>query len=316
MGRVSDTFDLLVLGDANPDLVLRGGDIVPAFGQAERLVEEATLTIGGSGAITACAAVRLGLRVAICGVVGDDLFGRFIRERLDHAGVDTQGLAVDASRPTGISVVLSGGEDRAILTSLGTIGDLRAELVDPELLEGARHVHVSSYFLQPGLARDLPEILGRVRAAGGSTSVDPNWDPSGGWDGGLLDLLRSIDVLLPNAIEATRLARTSDLDAAVLSLGRNGDVVVTKDGSNGAVAAVAGELVRVEAPDVRPIDTTGAGDAFDAGLIAGLLAGRELEAAMRMANVVGALSTQAVGGAEAQPTMDEVVAILGEESAA
>jgi sugar/nucleoside kinase (ribokinase family) len=212
--------------------------------------------------------------------------------------------------------VLSGGEDRAILTSLGTIGDLRAELVDPELLEGARHVHVSSYFLQPGLARDLPEILGRVRAAGGSTSVDPNWDPSGGWDGGLLDLLRSIDVLLPNAIEATRLARTSDLDAAVLSLGRNGDVVVTKDGSNGAVAAVAGELVRVEAPDVRPIDTTGAGDAFDAGLIAGLLAGRELEAAMRMANVVGALSTQAVGGAEAQPTMDEVVAILGEESAA
>jgi sugar/nucleoside kinase (ribokinase family) len=313
---VSDTFDLLVLGDANPDLVLRGGDIVPAFGQAERLVEEATLTIGGSGAITACAAVRLGLRVAICGVVGDDLFGRFIRERLDHAGVDTQGLAVDASRPTGISVVLSGGEDRAILTSLGTIGDLRAELVDPELLEGARHVHVSSYFLQPGLARDLPEILGRVRAAGGSTSVDPNWDPSGGWDGGLLDLLRSIDVLLPNAIEATRLARTSDLDAAVLSLGRNGDVVVTKDGSNGAVAAVAGELVRVEAPDVRPIDTTGAGDAFDAGLIAGLLAGRELEAAMRMANVVGALSTQAVGGAEAQPTMDEVVAILGEESAA
>jgi sugar/nucleoside kinase (ribokinase family) len=313
---VSDTFDLLVLGDANPDLVLRGGDIVPAFGQAERLVEEATLTLGGSGAITACAAVRLGLRVAICGVVGDDLFGRFIRERLDHAGVDTQGLAVDASRPTGISVVLSGGEDRAILTSLGTIGDLRAELVDPELLEGARHVHVSSYFLQPGLARDLPEILGRVRAAGGSTSVDPNWDPSGGWDGGLLDLLRSIDVLLPNAIEATRLARTSDLDAAVLSLGRNGDVVVTKDGSNGAVAAVAGELVRVEAPDVRPIDTTGAGDAFDAGLIAGLLAGRELEAAMRMANVVGALSTQAVGGAEAQPTMDEVVAILGEESAA
>jgi sugar/nucleoside kinase (ribokinase family) len=296
--------------------VLRGGDIVPAFGQAERLVEEATLAVGGSGAITACAAVRLGLRVAICGVVGADLFGRFIRERLDDAGVDTRGLAVDASRPTGISVVLSGGEDRAILTSLGTIGDLRAELVDPELLESARHVHVSSYFLQPGLARDLPEILGRVRAAGGSTSVDPNWDPSGGWDGGLLDLLRSIDVLLPNAIEATRLARTSDLDAAVLSLGRNGDVVVTKDGANGAVAAVAGELVRVEAPEVRPVDTTGAGDAFDAGLIAGLLAGRELEAAMRMANVVGALSTQAAGGAEAQPTMDEVMAILGEESAA
>jgi sugar/nucleoside kinase (ribokinase family) len=313
---VSDAFDLVVLGDANPDLVLRGGEVVPAFGQAERLVDEATLTVGGSGAITACAAVRLGLRVALCGVVGDDLFGRFMRERLDDAGVDTRGLAADPSRPTGVSVVLTTGEDRAILTSVGTIGDLRAELLDPDLVETARHVHVSSYFLQPGLAPDLPALLARVRAAGGSTSVDPNWDPSGAWDGGLLDLLRSMDVLLPNAIEATRLARTSDLDAAVLSLGRNGDVVVAKDGANGAVAAVAGELVRVPAPDVRPVDTTGAGDAFDAGLIAGLLDGRDLEAAMRMANVVGALSTQAAGGVETQPTMAEVLAILGEETAA
>ena len=74
--------DLLVLGDANPDLVLHGGDVVPAFGQAEHLVDDARLTIGGSGAILACGAARLGLRAAIAAVVGDDLFGRFVRDGL------------------------------------------------------------------------------------------------------------------------------------------------------------------------------------------------------------------------------------------
>jgi len=313
---VTDPFDLVVLGDVNPDLILRGGDVVPAFGQAERLVDEATLTVGGSGAITACAAARLGLRVAICGVVGDDLFGRAMLEQLAARGVDVAGVAVDAHRPTGVTVVLSAGDDRAILTSPGTIGDLRRELLDDELLTSARHVHVASYFLQRGLVADLPDLFAAVRAAGASTSVDPNWDPSETWDGGLLDLLRVTDVFLPNAMEATRLARTSDLETAARALADKGDVVVVKNGPHGALAAVGGDLTRAAAPDLRPVDTTGAGDAFDAGLIAGLLGGRDLAGALRIANVAGALTTQTPGGVDGLPTMDEVLAILGEESAA
>ena len=313
---MTDPFDLVVLGDVNPDLILRGGDVVPAFGQAERLVDEATLTVGGSGAITACAAARLGLRVAICGVVGDDLFGRAMLEQLAARGVDVAGVAVDAHRPTGVTVVLSAGDDRAILTSPGTIGDLRRELLDDELLTSARHVHVASYFLQRGLVADLPDLFAAVRAAGASTSVDPNWDPSETWDGGLLDLLRVTDMFLPNAMEATRLARTSDLETAARALADKGDVVVVKDGPHGALAAVGGDLTRAAAPDLRPVDTTGAGDAFDAGLIAGLLGGRDLAGALRIANVAGALTTQTPGGVDGLPTMDEVLAILGEESAA
>ncbi|MGZ4149731.1 MAG: carbohydrate kinase family protein, partial [Actinomycetota bacterium] len=211
-------FDLLVLGDANPDLVLRGDELMPAFGQAERLVEDATLTVGGSGAIAACAAARLGLRVAFCGVVGDDLFGRFMREQLDARGVDTRGLAVDPFRPTGLTVVFSRPEDRAMLTRTGTVADLRAELVDRALLAGARHVHVSSYFLQTGLVPDLAQLFDEVRAGGATTSVDPNWDPSGAWDHGLLTLLERTDVFLPNRIEATRIARTSDVETAGVQL--------------------------------------------------------------------------------------------------
>ncbi len=124
-------FDVLVLGDANPDLVLRGGDVRPAFGQAERLVDEAKLTIGGSGAIFACGAVRLGLSVGFVGVVGDDVFGRFMRDELDARGVEPPGWSSTRDHPTGLTVVLSEPEDRAMLTALGPIGELSAASIDP-----------------------------------------------------------------------------------------------------------------------------------------------------------------------------------------
>lgn len=173
------------------------------------------LTIGGSDAIVACGAARLGLRVAFAGVVGNDLFGSYMREELAARGVDIGGMVTDPHRPTGLTVVMSTPEDRAILTSPGTIGDLRASMIDPAHLRAARHVHVSSYFLQTGLQPDLPGLLEDARASGASTSLDPNWDPSGEWDGGLFDLLPAIDVLLPNEMEATSLGHSSDLDAAI-----------------------------------------------------------------------------------------------------
>jgi sugar/nucleoside kinase (ribokinase family) len=306
---VSDTFDLLVLGDANPDLVLTG-EVDPSFGQAERLVDAARLTIGGSGAIVATGASRLGLRVELCGVVGDDPFGRFLRDELERHDVDVGGLVVDPDRPTGVSVVLARPNDRAILTHAGTIADLRTDLIDPARLELARHVHVSSFFLQRSLAPDLSALFGRVRAGGATTSVDPNWDPSGQWDGGLRDLLGHTDAFLPNATEASRIAGVDELDDAVLALAERAGVVVAKDGADGALAAHGERLVRAAAPTIDALDTTGAGDAFDAGYLASMLAGDPLERSLAIANACGALSTRAVGGVDAQPTMDEVLTLL------
>jgi sugar/nucleoside kinase (ribokinase family) len=312
---VSEPVDLLVLGDANPDLVLTG-DVDPAFGQAERLVDEAHLTVGGSGAIVATGAARLGLHVGFCGVVGDDTFGRFLRDELDRRGVDVGGLLLDAARPTGVTVVLARPTDRAILTHAGTIDDLRTDLIDPARLARARHVHVSSYFLQQSLAPELPALFERVRAGGATTSVDPNWDPSGRWDGGLRDLLGHIDVFLPNATEATRIAGIDELDDAVLALAERAGVVVAKAGAGGALAAHAERLVRAAAPAIEALDTTGAGDAFDAGYLTSMLAGDPLERSLAIANACGALSTRALGGVDAQPTMDEVLGYLGEGDAA
>jgi sugar/nucleoside kinase (ribokinase family) len=311
-----DDFDLLVLGDANPDLVMRGGEVEPAFGQAERIVEQAQLSVGGSGAIFACGAARLGLSVAFAGVVGDDLFGSFMRSELADHGVDTRGLVVDPDRPTGVTVVLSTVDDRAMLTAPGTIGDLRRELIDPELLSAARHVHVSAYFLQGGLAPDLPGLLSEVHEAGASTSLDPNWDPTGEWDGGLMDLLSSVDVFLPNAMEAMRLARISDLDEALARLRMRAPLTVVKSGADGAMAATTGEVIHIPGIPVRVVDTTGAGDSFDAGFLAGYLAGEPLERSLALGNACGAMSSRVTGGTEGQPTMAEALEAIERGTAA
>jgi sugar/nucleoside kinase (ribokinase family) len=308
-------FDLVVLGDVNPDVVVQGDDLVPAFGQAEHIVDSIRLTVGGSGAILACGAARLGLRVALVGVVGDDMFGRFMREQLIAKGVDVSGLRIDPELPTGATVVLSQPGDRAMLTATGTISSLGPEaLVLPAVL-GARHIHVSSYFLQLGLAPHLPDLFAQARDRGVSTSIDPNWDPSGVWDTDLRPLLGLVDVFLPNAMEATRLTGTSDLDRALEILGGLASTVVIKVGADGAIATAAGATVRVGAIEETVVDTTGAGDSFDAGFLAGFLGGESLEKSLALGNACGALSTRVAGGTDAQPTMDEALAAIERGSA-
>lgn len=300
--------DVLVLGDCNPDLVLRGGDVEPAFGQVERLVEQAELLIGGSGAIFACGAARLGLRTAIAAVIGDDLFGRFMLDALAERDVDTSAIVVDPDARTGLTVVLAKPGDRAMLTFPGAIANLQPGMVDLDLLRSARHVHVSSFFLQTALAGSLPALLAAVRESGASTSIDPNWDPSGEWDGGLLAALEVCDVFLPNAAEAARISGEEDPMGAARALAPPGGTVVVKDGAAGAVARQGENVVRVGSlPGVSVVDGTGAGDSFDAGIVAGLLEGWELERTLRFGCVCGALSTRAFGGTAAQATHQEAL---------
>ncbi len=301
--------DLLVLGDANPDLVLRG-DVEPAFGQAEKLVDEASLVVGGSGAIAACGAARLGLRVAFVGVVGDDEFGRFMLGELAARGIDTRGCVVDPTRPTGVSVILSRGEDRAILTAPGTVGDLRGELVDRDLLRSSRHVHVSSYFLQRSLRPDLPELFREAHAAGATTSIDPNWDPAGRWDGGLLELLGQTDCFFPNSLEARAISGIDDVDVAAGVLAEHGGIVAVKFGQGGGLVMAGQEVARSESIPAEVVDTTGAGDSFDAGFLAGRLNGWPLPRCLRLAVACGSLSTRAAGGTGGQPTMEEALSAL------
>jgi sugar/nucleoside kinase (ribokinase family) len=305
--------DLFVLGDINPDLVLTGEDLTPAFGQVEQLLDSAALTIGGSGAIMACGAARLGLRTAIAGVVGDDLFGRFMTESLTARGVDVSGVVVVPGAATGLTVILTRPEDRAILTFPGTAAALTAALVPGDLLRRARHVHAASFFLQTALAPDLGPIFDEVHASGGTTSLDPNWDPQEAWESGLAEALEATDVFLPNAEEAQRIARLADPVSAAGALARAAGLVAVKLGAEGALAAATdAKVIRVSPRfDIVPVDTVGAGDSFDAGLLAGVLRGESIERALVLGCACGALSTRAAGGTAAQPTLADALVAIG-----
>jgi sugar/nucleoside kinase (ribokinase family) len=306
---VAERFDLLVLGDANPDLIL-GVNAAPTFGQVETIVEDAALVLGGSGAIMACGAARLGLRVAFAGVIGDDLFGAFVRRSIEDEGIDTRALRVDGNRPTGLSVILARPDDRAILTSTGTIADLRGSSIDIDLVNSARHVHVSSYFMQRPLQQDLPALFDAAHTRGATTSIDPNWDPDERWDSGLIELLDRTDVFFPNAAEARLIAGIDDVETAAKALAERATVVAVKMGTDGGLAVDADTVVRSDSVPSVVVDTIGAGDSFDAGFLAGRLLGWPLERCLRLAVACGSISTRAAGGTAAQPTLDQVIGAM------
>jgi sugar/nucleoside kinase (ribokinase family) len=295
--------DLVVIGDCNPDVLVLGADVTPAFGQQEKLVQSMSLVIGGSASITAVAAARLGLSVALVAAVGADPAGELMLDQLAREGVDVAAVVVRGEAPTGMTVALSQGRDRAILTALGAMASLAAADIPAALLARARHVHASSYFLlEESLGPGLADVLSAARKAGATTSLDTNWDPSGRWgDDRLSAAMAQTDVLLPNEAEALRLSGQPDLATAARALGAAGPRLVVKLGELGALCADGPDRWRVSLPPVVPVDATGAGDCFNAGLIAGLLDGLALPQAVALGCAVGALSTRAPGGTASCP---------------
>lgn len=310
--------DLLVLAELNPDVLVAAGDTDVRFGQVEQLVDLATITLGSSGAITACAAAAQGLRVAVCAVIGDDPIGEWTADQLRGHGVDIAGVVRRPGRSTGLSVVLTRSDgDRAILTFSGTMPELTAADIDGDRLRSARHVHASSFFLQRGLQAGLAGLFLAARSGGATTSLDTGWAPAGDW-AAAGPALRNVDYLLPNAAECAHLAGALGTPGAPATAGRGstedgrqdetaalraaealrrlGPDVAVKLGADGAVAATADGPVRVRGRAVVPVDTTGAGDSFNAGFIAGLLDGATAADALRRAVASGAIAVTGWGG--------------------
>lgn len=317
----ADPIDVLVVGEINPDIVVSDPQPAPVFGEVERFVESIAMTVGSSSAIFACGAARLGLRVAFFGVVGTDPFGRFMLDALRERDVDVSACLVDASLPTGASVILSSGADRAILTGRGSIGSMNVDLVPEALVRRARHIHSGHFYLQATSRARLPGFFARARALGITTSFDTNWDPAERWDG-VDPMLPACDLFFPNAAEARRLSGIDDVEEAARALARtghagrpdsdSGPIVAVKLGTAGALACRAdGSLVRVPAFPVNAVDTTGAGDSFNAGFLAAWLRGADLPECLRWGAAAGALSTLRLGGVDGQPTLAEVRALVG-----
>lgn len=300
-------FDVLIAGELNVDLILRG-DVVPEFGQVEKLVDDLLLCAGSSAGIFAASAAKMGLRVLFAGVVGDDLFGHFMIEALRRAGVDTPLVRVDPSVKTGVTVVFSRGDDRAILTYLGSIAAVSIDDLGSDWQGRARHLHVASPFLLTGLRPAIPEMMRAAKEAGMSVSLDTNWDPAQRW--ALEGFFEPLDVFLPNENELRAIAGQPDLEAAIAHVAARVPVLVVKRGAKGAFGVRGEERVDVPAYPVNVVDSTGAGDSFDGGFLAGWLRGESLRRCVELGAACGALAMTKPGGFNGQPTWDEAMAFV------
>ncbi len=299
-------FDLVVVGELNADLILNG-DVVPVFGQVEKIVDDAHLVIGSSAAIVACGAAKLGLRVAIVGKIGGDELGRFLVRELESRQINVESIVIDPHVKTGLSVILSRGNDRAILTYLGAISTLRYEEIALAVIERARHLHLCSYYLLDALRPNIPALFDFAHSRSLSTSLDTNFDPTGQWDGGIGETLERTDIFLPNETELVGITRQGNIQDALTQLAETVPTVAVKLGSRGGIAQRTAEFARNEILPVNVVDTVGAGDSFNAGFIYGHLQGWGLAQALRFACVCGSLSTRAAGGTSAQPSLEEAL---------
>jgi len=301
---------VLVAGELNVDLVLQGGRAFPAPGK-EVLVDDFVMTLGSASAICAMGLARLGTPVAFVSVVGADPWGAYCADTMKAAGIDVSRVVVDSTVKTGVTVSLtSAGRDRALVSYLGPIAALEGGAVADSAFAGFAHLHVSSYFLQEKLRPSCAALFARARAAGLSTSLDPGFDPSERWQGGLRDTLGEVDLFFPNEVELRGIAGTGDVRQGLARLENGRTRTVVKLGPRGAATLVDGDLLEVAAFPAQIVDTTGAGDSFDAGFLHAGLQARPLAECLRWGSACGSLSTRGSGGTGRQADRAEVERLL------
>ena len=297
-------YDVVVVGELNIDLVL--WNVPMPEDEKEKLAEDMRFAMGSSSAITAHNLAALGSKVAFIGKAGTDVFGDFMIEQLQQAGVDTSFVIRDPKLKTGATIVLANPPKKALLTYMGAMTELRLNDINRELLTQARHLHLGCFFLQTGIRQDVAKLFAEAKQMGLTTSMDTNWDPDEIWGDDLIDALDHTDIFLPNDDEALRIARVDSIDAAILELGQRVKILAVKRGSEGATVYTDKETHSDPGFSVTAVETTGAGDSFNAGFLHKYLQQASWHECLRHANACGAIAITAIGGTAAFQNQTEL----------
>ena len=292
------TFDVSVIGELNLDLILYG--LPPELVlEHEHLAKDLSITLGSSSAIFAHNLSSLGNKVGFSSCIGSDPFGEICVKRLGEGAVDLSRVRRLPGKTTGLTVILPQRKQRYILTYPGTMSEMSERDLDMAYVLSAKHLHVSSYFLQKGLRASLVDIFRKAKEAGLTTSLDTNDDPENRWSSEIQLVMKYTDILLPNEREACKLAQVDHLERAADVLSQKVPVLVIKRGSQGAIARASKEKFVSFPPVVDVADHVGAGDSFDAGFIHQFIRKAKIEDCLKFANVVGSLCVTRPGGTEA-----------------
>lgn len=306
--------DVTCVGIVVADVVGKPIDRLPERGRLA-LVDRMELHSGGCAANTGVALAKLGVDTAIAGKVGTDGFGDYLVNLFTAQGVDASGIVRDPDNATAATMVLVHADgERSFLHYPGANGMFRLEDIDFEQVRASKILHIAGALVMPGLdGKPTAELLRRGKAAGMITSFDTVWDARGRWLELVGPCLPYVDYLLPSFEEARMLAggRDDPADVAQFLLDQGARVVGLKLGERGSyIRSADGTELSVPALPVQAIDALGAGDAYVAGFLAGLVRGWDLERCARLANAVGACCVTALGATTGVRSFDETIAFL------
>ncbi|KRE49932.1 carbohydrate kinase family protein [Paenibacillus sp. Soil724D2] len=301
-------FDAVVIGDANIDLVVVGCNQIPLPGQ-EIFVEDMLMHVGGGAALFTISLAKLGLHVAFNGVLGDDGYGHYIREQFGRYGIDTSLILTSQTSRTGITIAINPEQDRSFITYAGSNAEMQVSELDLAQVASGRHVHVTGYRGR----RNHDEFVAmakKLKEMGVTLSCDVGWDDTGEWYSGVFELMRYVDVFLMNETEAHHYTGFEHIDDSLGYMSGFCKHVVVKLGPKGAVAMKDGLQSSCPGFSVKALDTTGAGDSFNAGYIYGFLTGLNVETCLLYGNVCGAMSVEAYGGSTGTPDQEGLEAFI------
>lgn len=302
---------VFILGELNVDLIVSADEITIEWNR-ERLVDRFDLVLGSSSAITACSLAGLGEKVYFVGVVGDDEFGHFCIRHLQEKGVNTQFVKTVPTLKTGATLSLSTQKDRALLTYMGAIPELTPNVLPEDLYTLARHIHFGSFYLQQKMQPHWKDVFSKAKEHGITTSFDTGWAPDNNWHSSVIsEIIPFTDLFIPSEDELLNIFSCQSIEESISKLPKGRGLVAVKRGSKGARFILPDEKVIDKRPfNVIPLDTTGAGDSFNAGLILSYLMKLDVIDSLEFASACGALATQRIGGASQVPTFEDVKAFI------
>jgi sugar/nucleoside kinase (ribokinase family) len=277
---------LVCAGEAFEDLIFVNLDRIPNLGE-EVKTDEFTATIGGGAVITAVQAARLGMRVGLISAIGDTAVERLRRERVTVTNLRR------THEPHAITAALSTSEDRAFVTFNGVNAKLEPRLAAAIAKVKGTHVHLCFY---PHDCSHWARIVSKLRQRGISTSWDFGWNEPLTADRGLTDLIDALDFVFVNELEARLYAGEPTLEGALQHWRERKAIVIVKQGENGSLWLAPGRDIHFPAPRVKVVDTTGAGDAFNAGFLYAWMRGKSPAQCLTLGNKIGAASTKRAGG--------------------
>ncbi len=305
-------YDLVSVGVVCADVMVRPVDEVPRRGTLG-LVPKLEMHLGGLAAVTASAFCQLGGKAAFLGRVGTDGFGDYLLSAMRHNGVDVSGVKrAETSRSSATVVLIDGAGERTFLHHVGANADTCEEDMDFDMIGKARVFHWGGPAIMPRLdGAPMGRVFERARALGVATSMDTCYDGKGVWLPLIEPSLPHLDIIFSSFEEACQYTgRDTPESIAAFYLDRGVKIAVIKLGAEGVYVRQGEQACRLPAHRVEVVDTTGAGDASCGGFLYAWRQGWDLEKCARLANAVGGLTVQHMGGAEAVTGLDQALAFM------